>query len=211
METIKILKGGIKNWYFVLLAGILLIGVGLWALIFPHQSVTALAIIFSLTFLASGILETIFSISNKNIIGSWGWALALGIIKLIIGLLLLINPAISALTLAFYIGFVILFRSLAAIVISFDLKKYYVLQWGNLLALGIIGFILSILLLVNPHFTAIATVVCLGLALIVSGAISVYSSLKLKKIKSLATKISSDLVSRYEAIEKEIEDILKGE
>jgi hypothetical protein len=211
METTKILKGAVKNWYFVLLAGILFISAGLWAIIFPHQSITALAIIFSLTLLVSGILEIIFSISNKDIISSWGWALALGVIKLVIGLLLLMNPAISALTLAFYIGFVILFRSLAAIVIAFDLKKYYLLQWGNLLALGIIGFILSILLLINLHFTTVAIVVCLGLALIVSGAISIYSSLKLKKIKSLLAKVSSDLVSRYEAIEKEVEDILKGE
>jgi len=199
MEITKILKGAVKNWYFVLLAGILFIGAGLWAIIFPHQSITALAFIFSLTLLISGILEIVFSVSNKDIIGSWGWSLVLGVIKLIIGILLLINPAISALTLAFYIGFVILLRSLAALVIAFDLKKYYLLQWGNFLALGIIGCILSILLLINLHFTTVALVVCLGLALLVSGVISIYSSLKLKKLNQLATKISSDLASRYEA------------
>lgn len=211
MDTIKTYKSIIKNWHLILLTGILLIGVGLWAIIFSHQSITALAIIFSLTFLVSGLLETIFSISNKDVISNWGWALVLGIIKLVIGFLLLINPSISILTLAFYVGFVILFRSLATIVLSFNLKNYHILQWGNLLAMGIIGFILSILLLINPHFTATAIVVCLGLALIVSGAISIYSSLKLKKVKSLVKKVSSDLMSRYEAIKKEFEDIFKEE
>jgi len=39
---------------------------------------------------------------------------------------------------------------------------------------------------------------------------SIYFSLKLKKIKERAQKISSDLMSRYEAIRKEIEDIFRG-
>jgi len=200
----------VKYWYLVLLVGIILIAVGLWAIIFSHQSIPVVAIVFSLTFLFAGLFETIFSISNKDFIMNWGWGLALGVIKLIIGLLLLLNPAVSALTLAFYVGFIILFRSLSAIIIALDLKNYSVMKWGNLLALGIIGFVLSILLLINPHFTTLAIVVCLGLSLIVSGTISIYLSLKLKKFKSAVEKISSNLVSRYEEIRNEIRDIFRG-
>lgn len=210
MNNIVMIKNSVKYWYLVLVAGIISIGVGLWVMIFPRESITVTALVFVLTFLITGLFETIFAIANRNAMTNWGWELALGILNLIIGVLLLLNPAISVLTLAFYVGFVILFHSLAAIIIAFDLKRYLILQWGNLLAMGIIGFILAVLLLVNPSLTTMVVVIFLGLALIIGGTMSIYFSLKLKKIKERAQKISSDLMSRYEAIRKEIEDIFRG-
>ncbi|HOA47789.1 MAG TPA: HdeD family acid-resistance protein [Candidatus Pacearchaeota archaeon] len=210
MNNIVMIKNSVKYWYLVLVVGIISIGVGLWVMIFPRESITVTALVFVLTFLITGLFETIFAIANRNAMTNWGWGLALGILNLIIGVLLLLNPAISVLTLAFYVGFVILFHSLAAIIIAFDLKRYLILQWGNLLAMGIIGFILAVLLLVNPSLTTMVVVIFLGLALIIGGTMSIYFSLKLKKIKERAQKISSDLMSRYEAIRKEIEDIFRG-
>lgn len=210
MNNIVMIKNSVKYWYLVLVVGIISIGVGLWVMIFPRESITVTALVFVLTFLITGLFETIFAIANRNAMTNWGWELALGILNLIIGVLLLLNPAISVLTLAFYVGFVILFHSLAAIIIAFDLKRYLILQWGNLLAMGIIGFILAVLLLVNPSLTTMVVVIFLGLALIIGGTMSIYFSLKLKKIKERAQKISSDLMSRYEAIRKEIEDIFRG-
>ncbi len=210
MNNIVMIKNSVKYWYLVLVAGIISIGVGLWIMIFPRESITVTALVFVLTFLITGLFETIFAIANRNAMTNWGWGLALGILNLIIGVLLLLNPAISVLTLAFYVGFVILFHSLAAIIIAFDLKRYLILQWGNLLAMGIIGFILAVLLLVNPSLTTMVVIIFLGLALIIGGTMSIYFSLKLKKIKERAQKISSDLMSRYEAIRKEIEDIFRG-
>jgi len=210
MNNIVMIKNSVKYWYLVLVAGIISIGVGLWVMIFPRESITVTALVFVLTFLITGLFETIFAIANRNAMTNWGWELALGILNLIIGVLLLLNPAISVLTLAFYVGFVILFHSLAAIIIAFDLKRYLILQWGNLLAMGIIGFILAVLLLVNPSLTTMVVIIFLGLALIIGGIMSIYFSLKLKKIKERAQKISSDLMSRYEAIRKEIEDIFRG-
>jgi len=211
MSGITLIKNTVKYWYFILIAGIILIGVGLWAIIFPQQSIPVMAIIFSLAFLSVSLFEIIFAVSNKNEITNWGWGLALEILNLLIGIILLLNPVISVFTLSFCIGFLILFQSLISVIIAFDLKTYRILEWGNLLAMGILGIILAILLLINPNFTTITIVIFLGLSLIVDGAISIYLSLKLKKMKSLAKKLSSDLMSRYEAIKKEIEEVFKEE
>lgn len=209
MNPIKLIKNTIKYWYLILLAGIILILVGLWAIIFSQQSIVLIAIVFSLTFLFTGFFEAVFAILNRGAMNNWGWGLVLGIIKLVFGGLLIANPNISVLTLALFVGFMVLFLSLAAIVVAFDLKRYFVLDWGNLLALGIVGLIFSCLLLINLHFTTAAIVVCLSFSLIINGVISIYSSLKLKNIKSFAQKISSDLISRYEEIEKEVEDVFR--
>ena len=210
MRSITIIKNTIKYWYLSLLIGIILIGVGFWAIFFPNQSIQVIAIVFSFTFLLTGIFEIIFSIVNKNGINNWGWGLALGIIQLIIGIILCINLEVSAFLISFCVGFIILFQSLSTIIIAINLKKYLVFDWGGLLTIGIIGFLFSLILLIYPHFTNIIIVIFMGLSLVISGFISIYMALKIKNIKSKAKKISSDLISRYEDIEKELENILRG-
>ncbi len=209
MSNLRIIKKTVKYWYLGLLVGLLLVGVGLWSIIFPHQSIAVIAFVFSLTFLLTGLFEIIFAIANREEITDWGWILALGILKLVVGVLLLANPAISALTLAFYVGFIIFFRSLSTLIMAFNLKQYLVLRWGNLLAMGIIGLILAFVLLLNPSLTGVAIAVWMGLSLVITGAMSIYWSFKLKKIKTLAGKISTELLSRYQAVQREIEDIFR--
>ena len=167
MSFLRIIKNPIKQWYLILLVGVVLAGVGIWTLFFLHQSIILIATVFSLIFLLSGLFETIFVLSNKTEIYNWGWGLVFSIIKLIIGFLLLFHPAVSALTLAFCVGLIFFFHSLGAIIIAFDLKRYLILEWGNLLAIGIIGFIASVILLINPHLTSIAIVIFLGISLII--------------------------------------------
>ncbi len=209
MSTLRIIKKTVKYWYFGLLVGLLLVGVGLWSIIFPRQSIAVIAFVFSLTFLLTGLFEIIFAIANREEITDWGWILALGILKLVVGVLLLVNPAISALTLAFYVGFIVFFRSLSTLIMAFNLKRYLVLRWGNLLAMGIIGLILAFVLLLNPSLTSVAIAVWAGLSLVITGIMSFYWSLKLKKIKTLAGKISTELLSRYQSVQREIEDIFR--
>lgn len=84
-------------------------GVGIWALFFPHQSLKVITVVFSFVFLVAGFLEIIFSLFNKEELSNWGWGLILGILKLVVGILLLMNPTLSALTLAFYLGFCFFF------------------------------------------------------------------------------------------------------
>ena len=118
------------------------------------------------------------------------------------------NPEVSKITLPFYVGFVLLFRSVFAIGASIDLKNYYVMDWGYLMAIGILGVIFSFILLWNPLFAGMTLVFWTALLFIVSGAYSIYFSFKLKKLHDLPNKISSDLKNKYEEIENQIHEEL---
>ena len=143
----KKVKKAIDYWYIPLLVGILFVGIGIWSFITPLAAYLTLAFLFSISFLGSGIFEIIFAISNRKKIDNWGWTLASGILGLVVGILLISNPLISITILPLYVGFVILFRSIMAIVIAFDLKSYAVPDWANLLVLGILGIIFSFIFL----------------------------------------------------------------
>ena len=208
IRTLKTVKNSIKYWYIPLIVGFIFVGVGIWVFRTPLESYVALAFIFSISFLVSGIFEIYFAISNREELDNWGWTLALGIVSAIVGVLLLMNPEVSKITLPIYVGFVLLFRSVFAIGASIDLKNYYVMDWGYLMVIGILGVIFSFILLWNPFFAGITLVFWTALLVIVSGIYSIYFSFKLKKLHDLPNKISSDLKNKYEEIENQIHEEL---
>jgi uncharacterized membrane protein HdeD (DUF308 family) len=191
-EFIKKVNSTVKHWYIPLIVGLLFIGLGLWTIFKPAESYLGLAILFTLTFIIGGLLEIVFAIMNKNELDHWGWELANGILSFVIGVIMAMRPELSMITLPFYVGFVILFRSIMAISNSIELKKYGVMDWGNLMVMGILGLIFSFILLWNPMFAGLTIVVWTGFAFITIGGYAVYFSLKLKKLHQLAKEIKGE-------------------
>ncbi|SHF44269.1 Short repeat of unknown function [Salegentibacter echinorum] len=139
---------------------------------------------------------------------NWGWSLAFGIITLIVGVFLLLKPSLSLTALAFYIGFVILFRSISTIGFALDVRKYGSKNWGGLLILGIIGAIVSFILIWNPLFAGLSIVVLVALNFMFAGLFSIFLSIQLRKLHKSSKKLSADLVERYDKIMLEIREEL---
>ena len=207
----KTIRNSIKHWYIPFLVGLIFLGIGIYTLTSPLASYLALSLIFSLSFLFSGLAEIFFSIANRKEIDNWGWTLIFGSVTFLLGVLLVMNPAISKTTLPFYVGFLVLFRSIGGVSYAIELKNYGILDWGNLMLIGVLGVLFSFLLIWNPLFGGMTIVLSTGLALISGGIYSIYLSLKLKKLNAISSKISKHLKIKYEAIEKEIQHELEQE
>lgn len=206
METpfFKLIKDAIRQWYIPMLVGLFFVIVSIVAFGRPESSFLALSILFALSLLFGGLSEVIFSISNRTQLDNWGWSLAFGIITFVVGILLVINPALSMITLAFYIGFIFLFRSFATIGFALDIKKYGNKKWGGLLALGILGATFSFILIWNPVFAGLSAVILIGLNFLFAGIFSIYLSLQLRKLNKSSKKVSSELRERYDSLMEEI-------
>jgi uncharacterized membrane protein HdeD (DUF308 family) len=175
-----------KHWYLYLIIGILFIGVGIWVFITPVASYFALAILFSVTIFVSGIFEIIYSIANRKEMDNWGWVLTGGIIDLLIGIWLMSSPLLSISVLPFVVGFMLMFRSMMAIGFSFDIRNLTYYGWGWLVALGILGLLLSFILIWNPLFAGLTIVIWTGGAFITLGIYRIILSFKLKQIQKLS-------------------------
>lgn len=202
----KSIKNSIKYWWVLLIIGLLFVGLGIYSFSYPLASYAALAMIFSVSFLFSGISEIIFSIANKDEIDNWGWMLAYGIMTTIIGFLLMVNPLLSLEIFAYYVGFLVLFRSISGISYSIDLRNFGIQGWGFSMFTSIVGVILAVILLWNPQLAGFTAVIWLGLAIITSGLFAIFTSFQLKRVKNMPKRISDDLRRRYEEIRKEIEE-----
>ena len=187
-EIIKTVKSTVKHWYIPLIIGLMFVGVGLWTMFRPLESYLGLAWLFIISFIVSGIFEIYFAIANKNELDHWGWELANGIFGLIIGIAMFIRPELSIVTLPIYIGFIVLFRSVMAISSSLELKKYGVLDWGNLMGIGILGTIFAFILIWNPLFAGLTLVVWTGIAMLTIGGFGIYFAIKLKKLDKIIDK-----------------------
>ncbi len=208
---IKNLKDSVKHWYLPLIVGIILIGTGIWTFSSPEESYLALSIIFAISFLLSGILEVVFAISNKNEIDSWGWTLAFGIMTALVGVMLLVHPEISMISLPLYVGFMVMFRSFGAIGIAMDLKSYGVLEWGTLMVIGVLGLIFSFILIWNPIFAGMTIVFWTGFAFLLSGIFNVYAAIKMRSLHKNWDEISDEIKGKFEEaktiLQQEIEKV----
>lgn len=205
---LKSITNTVKNWYIPLVVGILFIVVGILAFSLPEATYLTLSLLFSVSFLIAGIFETVFSIANRKHMDNWGWSLFFGLATFIFGFVMTLQPELSMLMLAAFVGFTLLFRSIAAISFSIDIKSYGVSQWGLLLALGIVGIILSFILIIDPKIAGATIVAWTGLTFIAVGVFNIFLSLQLRKVKQISKGISKDLKDRFEAISKEIKEEL---
>lgn len=206
METItlKSIKDSIKHWYIPLFVGLFFVIVGIVTFTSPVTSLMALAVLFSLSFLFGGFTEIVFAIANRKRLDNWGWSLAFGIITFTAGILLLINPALSTATLAFYIGFVILFRSVSAISFAMDVKKYGSKNWIGLLIFGILGAIVSFILLWNPVFAGMSLIILVALSFLFAGLFSTYFAFQLRRLHKHSKDLSPELRARFQQLQSDI-------
>lgn len=212
MESLilKSIKEAVKHWYIPVLVGLFFVIVSIVSFTSPESSLLTLSILFALSFLFSGLSEIFFAVINRDRLDNWGWSLAFGIITFLVGFSLVIHPALSLSVLAFYIGFVILFRSIAAISFAIDIKNYGNKNWLGLLLLGVIGTIFSFILIWNPLFAGLSMVYLIALSFLFAGLFSIFLGLQLRQLHKNSRNMSSDLRERYEEVMKAIQEEYKN-
>lgn len=203
---LKSIKEAIKHWYIPLLVGLFFVIISIVVFMSPAGSILTLSILFAFSFLFGGLGEIVFAVVNRHQLENWGWSLAFGIITFIVGTSLVMQPALSITVLAFYIGFILLFRSVAAISFAVDLKRYGSRNWGVLLVLGVLGIIFSFILIWNPIFAGMSVVILIALSFLFAGLFSIYLSIQLRQIHKSSKPISAELKARYDNLLEEIRD-----
>lgn len=173
----------VKNWWWFIIKGLLLIFAGIVIFSRPLEGYVGLSVLFSVVILGSGFTQIFFASANSDVLKGWGWTLASGILDVAIGIYLLTFPLVTMATLPFIVGFWLVFRSFYLVGASFDLKSLGVSDWGWLLFGGILSLILGFFVLYYPGAGAISIIYASGSAFIVAGIFNLYLSIKLKGMK----------------------------
>ncbi|OLT21153.1 hypothetical protein BJF78_08860 [Pseudonocardia sp. CNS-139] len=117
-------RGGESHWGWQIVQGVVSVIAGVIALAWP--GVTALALLFIVAFWAIvlGIAEVVQSFTaRRDGSGTWGWALAAGVVNVIFGVVLLVWPVTGILALVWLVGIFMLIAGVATIVWAFRARS----------------------------------------------------------------------------------------
>jgi hypothetical protein len=186
LETVG---NSIKNWWWFLVKGLLLIATGIAIFARPVAGYAGLSILFTIVIITSGIAQVIFATSNKVLLKGWGWTLVSGIIDIAIGIYLAMYPLVTMATLPYFVGFWLIFKSFYLMGASFDLSDLGLSGWGWLLFGGFLVLLAGFYIIYYPVAGALGIVAISGTAFILAGILYSILSFKLKDIKGAAKSL----------------------
>src|ERR1700691_2513183 len=89
-----------EHWKLFLIEGIILVVLGVLAVMVPLLAGLAVTVLFGWLFLISGIAGLISTFAMRHAPGFW-WSLASAVLGIVVGLLLLVQPAQGLLSLTY--------------------------------------------------------------------------------------------------------------
>lgn len=173
----------VRHWWLYMLCGILCVAAGIAVFIFPMESYMTMGLLFGILMLLVGTTQLVVASSSGNYLTMREYVIVGGILDVILGVFLCVNPYVSMFLMPVLLGIWMLYHSFILMAFGGDLETFRIDGSGWTVAGGALLMLLSIFVLVNPMSAGVATVVVLaGVGLILFGMLLCALSFKLKNI-----------------------------
>ncbi|MBO5471969.1 MAG: DUF308 domain-containing protein [Bacteroidales bacterium] len=160
----------IRHWWLYVICGILCFAAGIAVFVFPMDSYLALGIIFGVLMLVVGAAQLVVGASSGNYFAMRGYLIVGGILDLILGIFLCVNPGVTLVLMPVLLGIWMLYHSFMIMAFGGDMETFNVSGSGWAVAGGALLMLLAVFVLVNPLSAGVATVVILtGIGLMIFG------------------------------------------
>ena len=178
------MKEKVKNWWLMLLKGIILIVLSYF--VFRHfiGSLVGLVVFIGVALLLMGIFQIIAGLMVSGVDDNWGWRLAEGVIDVIFAVVLLSNPGITAVVFLFIVGFWMIVYGVMIFSGSFKSKKEGDGNWWLSLLGGILTVLFGWFVMTDFFAGALAITVWIGIGLLMLGIVNIVASFHLKKLNA---------------------------
>ncbi|MGI6877012.1 HdeD family acid-resistance protein [Amycolatopsis sp. 3B14] len=105
------------------LLGVVWIGIGVIALAWPGITLLTLAVVVGVGFVVAGAGQIAASLAWRRRLPMWGLWLGLGVVTLLIGVVALVWPDLTILTLAIWLGIALVLRGAGALRFALQLRR----------------------------------------------------------------------------------------
>lgn len=167
MMTISVSDNIKGNWGWMLALGILFVVGGVLAMLAPFIASVAVASIVAVVFVILGIAQIVQAWRVR----SWSgflWQLVVGIIILIGGLAMYVNPIVAAAGLTLLVGAMFLAKGIFQLALGFRLRPMD--GWGWIAISGAIAVVVSLMILFRfPDSTLYTLGILAGVSLLFTG------------------------------------------
>ncbi len=157
-----------RHWWIPLLLGIIVLALGIVVMLFPQTSYLTMTLLFGAVIILSGVMYLGMAMS-KDVKGR-GWLIVSGIIEIILGIILAMMPALSALALPLCLGFWLIFKGASLVGIGYGLRNMKGSGWGWTLFSALLLIICGTIMILQPVLYGMEAVIWwVGISLIVGG------------------------------------------
>jgi len=184
MPYASFLEGFAKNWWNLLLRGILSILFGVMAFAVPGWTLLTLALLYGIYALIDGGLSVWFGVGSRT------WALVLfGLLGIAAGIFTIYVPWATAVALLYLIGAWAVVRGIFEIVTAIQLRQEITNEWALGFA-GLMSIIIGLVFLLRPGAGALALVWLIGAWSIVAGLLLIKLALRVRSLPERLGKLS---------------------
>lgn len=178
-----------RNWWLVVLRGVLAILFGIAAFIWPSLTLAALVILFGAYAFVDGIFAIGSGISGA-LSGSSRWWLVLGgIAGVIVGLITFFYPGITAVTLLYFIGAWAIVTGVFQVIGAIELRQVIKDEW-LLIFSGVLSVIFGVLVFVYPQATALSIIWLIAAYAVIFGIATVALGFRVKSLGTMLTSVA---------------------
>lgn len=167
-----------RNWWMVLLQGLLTIAFGIAAVAWPGLTLQVLLTLLAIYLLIEGISALIAAVRG----GKGLWYVISGAVSILAGIFVFLRPGITAVALLVIIGLWALVKGLMEVVAAVQLRKEIQGEVWLILA-GIVTALFGVFALLRPAQGALAILWVIGLFAMLRGLMLTLLSFKLKGVQ----------------------------
>lgn len=157
-----------KYWWVLVVRGVMAVALGVFAFMFPLQTITALVVAFGAIALVDGTFAVAASIAGHSLTPYWWVLLLQGLLGIGVGIVTLFNPAITAAALLIYIAVWAIGMGVLQVIAAVQLRHDITGEWWLALG-GIAGVAFGALMIRNPAAGALAVLWLIGVYAFVWG------------------------------------------
>ncbi len=174
-----------KFLYSSIIISIIMFIIGLIFIIYPEVSFTTITYILSILLIVNGIY---FLIEKESSI-FFSSFLTLGVIELLLGIIMLVNPDIVKTLFPIVAGIIMITKSTLDLRLSILLYRNNISSWLSLLICSIISIICGLIIILNPSIGTIALTTSLGILITVYSISNIIDTIIFKKNIKEITKL----------------------
>ncbi len=168
-----------RNWWAVLMRGLLAIVLGILTLLMPGVSLASLILVFAAYMLADGVLGIVAAVRAARRHERWGWLVLEGLLDIGAGIAALVWPGLTIIVFVALVAAWAIVSGGAMALAALKLGKPHG-RWLMGLA-GVLSIIWGVLLAFAPITGALVLTLWIGASALVFGITLVILSLRLRK------------------------------
>jgi uncharacterized membrane protein HdeD (DUF308 family) len=184
MATLPLLDAFAKNWWVLLIRGILAVLFAVMAFTLPGLTLVTLVLLYGVYALADGLTALWVGGSSR----AWSLVLA-GVLGVIVGICTFIFPGITAIALLYLIAAWAIVRGIFEIMTAIQLRKEIRNEWALVIG-GIISIIFGAVLFANPAAGALAMVWVIGAYALIFGLMMIVLAFRLRGLPGRLEKFA---------------------